>query len=193
MSKKKRAIVALKCDGSMAGWFECAGDVRKVGCVPSSVLHSLRTGKLYRCIKWMYDDDYKKYFNSGRTSELAYTLKEGFKHGMKSWREEKPHHFTEESLERIRQQARITGRLGKGKPKPWMRVAIAVRNKNTGEELYFECMNDAAKYFDTNHQNISAMCGSRRIFRKEWRGRKISRDQYDKLVKLQNKRKPRKK
>lgn len=71
----KHPVVAIKTDGSIAGYFDFIKDaVEKYGMDRHSITDSCKRGTICRGLKWMYEEDYRKYYMECRTNELAYTL-----------------------------------------------------------------------------------------------------------------------
>ena len=71
----KHPVVAIKPDGSIAGYFDFIKDaVEKYGMDRHSITDSCKRGTICRGLKWMYEEDYRKYYMECRTNELAYTL-----------------------------------------------------------------------------------------------------------------------
>lgn len=72
---RKHAVVAVKPDGSMGGFFEFIRDACLIyGMDRHSITKSCRRGTICHGFRWMYDEEYHKYWLEGRTHELAYTL-----------------------------------------------------------------------------------------------------------------------
>lgn len=97
---RKHAVVAVKPDGSMGGFFEFIRDAcLAYGMDRHSITDSCRRGTICHGFRWMYEEEYRKYFLYGRTDELAYTLdpnrdrvtyhfKKGHHIGSNMWSEE---------------------------------------------------------------------------------------------------------
>lgn len=72
---KKRAVVAVNPDGSVAGYFEYIKDaVAKYGMNRHSVTNSCRRGTICRGLKWFYEEDFRRIYESGEFEKLKYTL-----------------------------------------------------------------------------------------------------------------------
>ena len=72
---RKHPVVAVKPDGSMGGYFEFIKDACDIyGMDRHSITDSCRRGTICYGFRWMYDEDYRRYFEQQRTHELAYTL-----------------------------------------------------------------------------------------------------------------------
>lgn len=72
---RKHAVVAVKPDGSMGGFFEFIRDACTIyGMDRHSITNSCRRGTICFGFRWMYEEEYHKYWLQGRTHELAYQL-----------------------------------------------------------------------------------------------------------------------
>lgn len=73
MPNKKRSIVAVDTDGSMAGCFDSIKALHEqYHLTKHHIVNSCKTGKLYRGVRWMYEEEYHQLWLEGRTTELAY-------------------------------------------------------------------------------------------------------------------------
>ena len=69
----QRSIVAVNTDGSMAGCFDSIKVAHeKYGLTRYMLTKACKTGNLYRGIKWMYEDEYRKLWEQGKTDTLKY-------------------------------------------------------------------------------------------------------------------------
>lgn len=189
-----KPIVALKCDGSVAGYFDSAMELqRRYRYSNSWVSKAIREKKLFRGFMWMWADEYKKYLDEGRVSELAYTLPPGLHHGDKVKPKNKPHNISPEGREVMRQKARALGMSWKGKRRYDKAKCVAIRTKD-GEENYFRSLRDAVEFVGCSQGCLSYAISHRvGLKKKQFFPRFISHEQYEKLVKLKNAKKPRKK
>lgn len=72
--------MALNEDGTMAGFFESLHElVTQYRLTKSYVRTSCNTGKLYRGVRWMWNEDYKRMFLEGRIHEASYRRPAGQK------------------------------------------------------------------------------------------------------------------
>lgn len=71
--KRCHKIVAVDCDGTMAGVFDTIKTAcDKYGLTAHLVRRSCKTGSLYRGIRWMYENEYHQAWLNGRTDRLRY-------------------------------------------------------------------------------------------------------------------------
>ena len=69
----RRKIVAVDKDGSMAGCFDSIKDLAEQHKLTKHhIVRSCKTGKLYRGVRWMYEEDYHRYWLNGQTALLSY-------------------------------------------------------------------------------------------------------------------------
>lgn len=72
---KKRPVVAVNPDGSIAGYFECIKDaVDKYGMDRHSITDSCRLGTICRGLRWWYEEEFREIYLRGETDKLKYTL-----------------------------------------------------------------------------------------------------------------------
>lgn len=72
---KKRPVVAVNPDGSIAGYFECIKDaVEKYGMDRHSITDSCRLGTICRGLRWWYEEEFREIYLRGETDKLKYTL-----------------------------------------------------------------------------------------------------------------------
>lgn len=72
---KKRPVVAVNPDGSVAGYFECIKDaVDKYGMDRHSITDSCRRGTICRGLRWWYEEEFREIYLRGETDKLKYTL-----------------------------------------------------------------------------------------------------------------------
>lgn len=72
---KKRAVVAVNPDGSVAGYFECIKDaVDKYGMDRHSITDSCRRGTICRGLRWWYEEEFREIYLRGENDKLKYTL-----------------------------------------------------------------------------------------------------------------------
>ena len=72
---KKRPVVAVNPDGSVAGYFECIKDaVEKYGMDRHSITDSCRRGTICRGLRWWYEEEFREIYLRGETDKLKYTL-----------------------------------------------------------------------------------------------------------------------
>lgn len=72
---KKRSVVAVNPDGSVAGYFECIKDaVEKYGMDRHSITDSCRLGTICRGLRWWYEEEFREIYLRGELDKLKYTL-----------------------------------------------------------------------------------------------------------------------
>ena len=72
--RKPKPIVAVNPDGTMNGWFSGIMDAMTVYRLDrTSILRSIRTGKPYRGLRWVYKDDYDLAATVMDTRRFAFT------------------------------------------------------------------------------------------------------------------------
>ena len=72
---KKRPVVAVNPDGSVAGYFERIKDaVEKYGMDRHSITDSCRRGTICRGLRWWYEEEFREIYLRGETDKLKYTL-----------------------------------------------------------------------------------------------------------------------
>lgn len=70
---QEKSVVAINTDGSMAGCFDSIKTAHdKYHLTRYLIVKSCRTGSLYRGLRWMFEDEYRKAWLEGRTDELRY-------------------------------------------------------------------------------------------------------------------------
>ena len=81
MEKKRRKnearpVVSITPSGEINGYFESLSEAGRLhGSDIHGVWKALNYGSYFRKMRWMYEEDYRKYWMEGRTSELAYNRK----------------------------------------------------------------------------------------------------------------------
>ena len=72
--RKPKPIVAVNPDGTMNGWFDGIMDAMTIYRLDrTSILRSIRTGKPYKGLRWVYKDDYDQVAMWQDTSKFAFT------------------------------------------------------------------------------------------------------------------------
>ena len=72
---KKRRVVAVNPDGSVAGVFEFIKDaVAKYGMDRHSITKSCRQGRICHGLKWFYEEDFRKIYMNCELEKLRFTL-----------------------------------------------------------------------------------------------------------------------
>lgn len=70
---KQRKIVAVNTDGTMMGCFDSIKVAHEKYHLTRHLLtKACKTGKLYRGIKWIFEDEYRKLWEQGKTDTLQY-------------------------------------------------------------------------------------------------------------------------
>lgn len=140
---RKRSVVAVNPDGSIAGYFEFIKDaVDKYGMDRHSITDSCKRGTICRGLRWWYEEEFREIYLRGEFEKLKYTLDPNrdrltyhFKKGHKAgngWdrcSEEKKAKRREIARERAFQMIR-EGHKNFGKPK----MEKPVRCITTGKE-----------------------------------------------------------
>lgn len=140
---RKRSVVAVNPDGSIAGYFEFIKDaVEKYGMDRHSITDSCKRGTICRGLRWWYEEEFREIYLRGEFEKLKYTLDPNrdrltyhFKKGHKAgngWdrcSEEKKAKRREIARERAFQMIR-EGHKNFGKPK----MEKPVRCITTGKE-----------------------------------------------------------
>ena len=69
----RRPVVAVSPKGEIVAYFESMTAASKdTGVCVSNICQAVRKGLFRRKLKWMYEEDYREYWMSGRTEELMY-------------------------------------------------------------------------------------------------------------------------
>ena len=97
-----KAVVAVKPDGSMYGWFESLGQAERQKYTRSMILHAIEKNILYKNIKWMYKEDYDHYVIECNTHLLSYEIPSKGVPGKPNPRNVKKMHITEKGLVSLR-------------------------------------------------------------------------------------------
>lgn len=102
-----RPIVAVREDGSMAGWFEsyaCA--LKKYNLHKGGIWKSIKTGKPYKGFRWVYKEVYDKHYKDCTLHELSF--KRDYSRDSNGYwvKGHKGVKFTEETKQRIAKHAR---------------------------------------------------------------------------------------
>ncbi len=157
----KHPVVAVKPDGSMGGYFEFIRDACLIyGMDRHSITDSCKRGTICFGFRWMYEEEYRKYWLQGRTHELAYKLdpnrdrrtyhwKKGHHCGSNVWSKETKEKVYKRIAEVSRQRAADpNSKWGKG----WDNLK-PVRCVNTGRE--YKSIKEAAADVGLRPSHIS--------------------------------------
>lgn len=72
---RKRSVVAVNPDGSIAGYFEFIKDaVDKYGMDRHSITDSCKRGTICRGLRWWYEEEFREIYLRGEFEKLRYTL-----------------------------------------------------------------------------------------------------------------------
>ena len=72
---RKRSVVAVNPDGSVAGYFEFIKDaVDKYGMDRHSITDSCKRGTICRGLRWWYEEEFREIYLRGEFEKLKYTL-----------------------------------------------------------------------------------------------------------------------
>lgn len=70
---QEKSVVAVNTDGTMAGCFDSIKVAHeKYHLTRHLIVRSCRTGSLYRGLRWMFEDEYRKAWLEDRTDQLRY-------------------------------------------------------------------------------------------------------------------------
>ena len=157
----KHPVVAVKPDGSMGGYFEFIRDACLIyGMDWHSITDSCKRGTICFGFRWMYEEEYRKYWLQGRTHELAYKLDPNRDRRTYHWK--KGHHcgsnvWSKETKEKVYKRIAEVSRQRAADPdsnwgKGWDNLK-PVRCVNTGRE--YKSIKEAAADVGLRPSHIS--------------------------------------
>lgn len=158
---RKHAVVAVKPDGSMGGFFEFIRDACLIyGMDRHGISNSCRRGTICHGFRWMYDEEYRKYWLEGRTNELVYTLDPN--RDRITYRFKKGHHigsnlWSDETRLRLNKRAaELSSRRAADPEDKWGKGYVnhkPIRCVNNGRE--YKSIKEAAEHFGLRPGHIS--------------------------------------
>lgn len=153
---KRKPVVMIGKDGSMLGYFENgvpeASEILRSK--RSNIYHAIKFGKFHKGKKWMYEEDYRKFYFQMRTEDLSYSFKQ--------WKSDKAHKIwesmTEDSRERRGKKISETLKQHIAEGKDYQKRAALARRKpvlcvTTGET--FPSLMDFCERYSTHQANAS--------------------------------------
>lgn len=136
-SSTPRPVVAINTKGEVIGYYKSMSEASRMNNLYFSLIYkATHKGMYVHGIRWMFEEEYRKYWLYGRTAELQYSKAQRNSEGMKkAWSRR-----TKEERELIRMKIRETK---KAKGPEYIEKAVQARRKRvyciTNGKVYNSC------------------------------------------------------